>query len=213
MANGTAKVTRTDAESLDIKSPRDEWERGWKIVAVALVAYVFGSAGMFYAFGLFFKPLRSEFHWSREAISGFFSISGVIFAVASPIVGRLADRFGVRRVILVCIVLVAVIYGSQSLLTRHLWHYYALAFLWGAATAGTTALTFGKVISNWFDRSRGLALSILGCASGWEPPSYLRSRSHSLPIMGGAKHIFCLACLSLLWGQFRWRSYWKTLLR
>jgi predicted MFS family arabinose efflux permease len=166
MADGTARVTRTDAESLDTKSPRHEWERGWQVVAVSLLAFVFGSTGMFYAFGLFFKPLSSEFHWSREATSGFLSISGVIFAVASPIVGRLADRFGVRRVILICVVLVAVIYGSQSLLTRHLWHYYALAFLWGAATAGTTALTFGKVISNWFDSSRGLALSILGCASG-----------------------------------------------
>jgi predicted MFS family arabinose efflux permease len=166
MADGTAGVTRTDAGSLDTKSPRHEWERGWRVVAVSLVAYVFGSAGMFFAFGLFLKPLSSEFHWSREAISGFTSISGVIFALASPIVGRLADRFGVRRVILICVVLVAVIYGSQSLLTRHLWHYYALAFLWGPATAGTSALTFGKVISNWFDRSRGLALSILACGSG-----------------------------------------------
>jgi predicted MFS family arabinose efflux permease len=121
---------------------------------------------MFFAFGLFLKPLSSEFHWSREAISGFLSISGGIFAVASPIVGRLADRFSVRRVILICIVLVALIYGSQSLLTRHLWHYYALAVLWGAVTAGSTALTFGKVISNWFDSSRGLALSILSCGSG-----------------------------------------------
>src|ERR1700741_735395 len=166
MTDGTAGVTRTDAESLDTKSPPHEWERGWKLVAVSLVSYVLGSAGMLFAFGKFLKPLSSELHWSREEISGFTSISGVIFAVASPIVGRLADRFGVRHVILICVVLVAVIYGSQSLLTRHLWHYYALAFLWGPATAGTSALTFGKVISNWFDRSRGLALSILACGSG-----------------------------------------------
>ena len=107
MTDGTAGVTRTDAESLDTKSPPHEWERGWKLVAVSLVSYVFGSAGMFFAFGLFLKPLSSEFHWSREAISGFTSISGVIFAVASPIVGRLADRFGVRRVILSCVLLAA----------------------------------------------------------------------------------------------------------
>src|ERR1700739_1305536 len=86
MTDGTAGVTRTDAESLDTKSPPHEWERGWKLVAVSLVSYVFGSAGMFFAFGLFLKPLSSEFHWSREAISGFTSISGVLFALASPIV-------------------------------------------------------------------------------------------------------------------------------
>src|ERR1700741_2879934 len=94
MADGTAGVTRTDAESLHTRNQRHEGERGWKVIAVSLMASVFGSAGMFFAFGLFLKPLSSEFHWSREAISGFTSISGVIFAVASPIVGRLADRFG-----------------------------------------------------------------------------------------------------------------------
>jgi predicted MFS family arabinose efflux permease len=122
MADGIGAVTTREAESLDIKSPRHEWERGWKVVAVSLLSYVFGSTGMFYAFGTFLKPLSSEFQWSRAAISGFWSISGVIFGVASPIVGRLADRFGVRRVILISVVLVALICGSLSLLTRHLWH-------------------------------------------------------------------------------------------
>jgi hypothetical protein len=70
MADGNAGVTRTDAGSLDTKSPRHDWERGRKVVAVSQVAHVFGSAGMFFAFGLFCKPLSSEFHWSREAISG-----------------------------------------------------------------------------------------------------------------------------------------------
>lgn len=143
-----------------------EWVQGWQMVAVALVAYVLGAVGMFFAFGLFFNPLSSEFHWSRESISGFNSISSITYAVASPFVGRLADRFGVKRVILTCAVIVGLAFGSQSLLTGHLWHYYALAFVMGAASSGTSALTFGNVISHWFNRSRGLALSILACGSG-----------------------------------------------
>ena len=67
---------------------------------------------------------------------------------------------------MICVVFVAVIYGSQNLLTPHLWHYYALAFLWGPVSAGTAALTFAKVLSNWFDRGRGLALSICGSGLG-----------------------------------------------
>ena len=143
-----------------------EWAQGWQMVAVALVAYVLGAVGMFFAFGLFFNPLSSEFHWSREAISGFNSISSITYAVASPFVGRLADRFGMKRVILTCAIIVGLAFGSQSLLTGHLWHYYALAFVMGAASSGTSALTFGNVISHWFNRSRGLALSILACGSG-----------------------------------------------
>jgi predicted MFS family arabinose efflux permease len=36
----------------------------------------------------------------------------------------------------------------------------------GPAAAGTSALTYGKIISTWFDRSRGMALSILACGAG-----------------------------------------------
>jgi len=137
-----------DARLLEPASWQGEWANGWKTVAVALVAYVLGAVGIFFAFGLFIKPLASEFHWSREAISGFTSIAGVTYAIASPFVGRLADTFGMRRVILICAVIVAVAYGSQSLLTGHLWHYYSIALVIGPAAAGTSALTFGKVISN-----------------------------------------------------------------
>ena len=90
---------------------RSEWVQGWKIVAVALLAYVLGATGMFFAFGVFLKPLSSEFQWSREAISGFTSIGGVTYAVASPFLGRLADRFGMKRRDLSCAGLYAVIYA------------------------------------------------------------------------------------------------------
>ncbi len=166
MAYRTSNVSAMGGEFPESANARGEWARGWKMVAVALVAYVLGAVGMFFAFGLFFKPLSSEFHWSREAVSGFTSISGVMYAVACPFLGRLADRFGMKKVILVCGVLYAVVYASQGFLTGHLWHYYGIAFLMGPAAAGTSALTFGKVISNWFDRSRGMALSVLACGSG-----------------------------------------------
>jgi predicted MFS family arabinose efflux permease len=165
MTDGTG-VCKMEVGFVETASRRGEWARGWTIVVVSLLAYVLGATGIFFAFGVFLKPLSSEFHWSREAVSGFTAISGVMYAVASPLIGRLADKFGMKPVILICAVLVALSYSSQGLLTGHLWHYYAVAFLMGPAAAGTSALTFGKVISNWFDRSRGLALSILACGSG-----------------------------------------------
>src|SRR6202163_1500667 len=165
MTEGTA-VSGTEVESVETVSRSGEWARGSKIVAVSLLAYVFGAIGMFFAFDVFLKPLNTEFHWSRGAISGFRSISGVKYAVGSPFVGKLGDRFGLKRVILTCAAIVAVVYASQGFLTHHIWHYYTLAFLMSPAAAGTSALTFGKVISHWFDRSRGLALSVLACGSG-----------------------------------------------
>src|ERR1700681_3616830 len=119
MTEGTA-VSGTEVESVETVSRSGEWARGSKIVAVSLLAYVFGAIGIFFAFGVFLKPLSSEFHWSREAVSGFTAISGVMYAVASPLIGRLADKFGIKPVILICAVLVALSYSSQGLLTGHL---------------------------------------------------------------------------------------------
>src|ERR1700738_2020207 len=136
MTEDTA-VSGTEGESVKTVSRGGEWARGSKIVAVCLLAYVFGAIGMFFAFGVFLKPLSTQFHWSRGAISGFRSISGVMYDVPSPSVGRLADRCGLKRVILTCAAVFAVVYGSQGFLTHHIWHYYALAFLMAPAAAGT----------------------------------------------------------------------------
>lgn len=53
MADGTAGVTRTETEHLDAKSPRHEWKRGWKVVAVSLVAYVFWLRGNVFCYWAF----------------------------------------------------------------------------------------------------------------------------------------------------------------
>jgi predicted MFS family arabinose efflux permease len=143
-----------------------EWARGWKIIAVAFAAYVAGSTAMFFTFGLFLKSLSADFHWSRGAISGSLAVSSVTYAVASPLIGRLADRVGIKPVILTTTAVLALLFASQCLLTNHLWHFYALAGLMGMVTPGTSALTYAKVVSNWFDRRRGLALSVLACGTG-----------------------------------------------
>ena len=126
-------VTTSGAESRPLKSQEEtEWGRGWTIVAVAFAAYVVGSAAMFFTFGLFLGSLTAEFQWSRQAVSGSLAISGVMFAIASPLTGRLADRLGIKPVILFCTTTLAVLFASQGLLTHHLWHFYTLAILIGA---------------------------------------------------------------------------------
>ena len=82
------RVMAAGAESRPLESQeKTEWGKGWKIVAVAFAAYVVGSTAMFFTFGLFLGSLTAEFHSSRQAISGSLAISGVVFAIASPVTG------------------------------------------------------------------------------------------------------------------------------
>jgi len=135
---------------------------GWKIVLAGFFGVMVSFAAVVpYTFGLFLKPLATAFGWHREAISAGFSIAALTVAAASPGLGFLLDRFGPRRIILPCIVVFSFAYTSLAMLTPRLIHFYLAFFLIGLVGNGTAYLGYSRAISTWFDRRRGLALSIM----------------------------------------------------
>jgi MFS family permease len=82
-------------------------------------------------------------------------------AFASPFLGKTADRHGARRVILVCAPAFGLLIASLAFLTPALWHFYAVFIGIGIVANGATQLTYARIVSNWFDRRRGLALSLV----------------------------------------------------
>src|SRR5258705_176679 len=95
---------------------------GWWVVAVS-AAGLSVSVGtvIVYSFGVFLKPLSQEFHWSRSKVSLAISVMNLVITLGSPTVGRLADRFGGRTVILPSIVLLGAVLISFYFLSPHLW--------------------------------------------------------------------------------------------
>jgi len=119
-----------------------------------------------YTFGVFAKPLAREFNSNRAAIALAVSLVDIMVAVMAPVAGRLVDRFNARWVIVLSnVALVACLVGL-SLVTPPLWHLYALYALAGAVGTGTVAVTSSRVVANWFDRSRGLALGLSSAGVG-----------------------------------------------
>ena len=137
------------------------WYR-WVLVAVAFVAVAvsFGPVIVF-TFGVFLKPLSSEFGWSRGEISLAFSLAAITVSFCSPLIGRWTDRAGARRVIVVCATIYAAAFASLSLLGGKLWQLYAVYIVIGAVGNGATQLPYSRVITEWFDHRRGLALSLM----------------------------------------------------
>jgi len=90
---------------------------GWRVVLAACLGVMAGFGSLFvYTFSVFVKPLAAEFGWSREAISSGFAIAAVTLGVISPLLGRWIDRFGPRRIILVCMTIYVCAIASLSLL-------------------------------------------------------------------------------------------------
>jgi MFS family permease len=134
---------------------------GWWIVLVAGIGLSvhFGPI-IAVTFGVFLKPLGQEFGWSRAEISLAFSLSTLGLTGAVPLIGRLVDRLGARRVIVPSVLIFGLGVLSLSFLSAHLWYFYAIYLLMGVVGSGTTPVPYSKVISHWFDQKRGLALGL-----------------------------------------------------
>jgi MFS family permease len=134
---------------------------GWWVVFAAGVGLALHAGPVITAtFGVFFKPLSQEFGWTRAEVSLAFSLFTLVMAGALVVVGRLVDRFGARKVILLSIVLMGLGISLFSFLLSALWHFYALYLLLGIVGSGTTPVSYSKVVAQWFDKKRGLALAL-----------------------------------------------------
>lgn len=142
---------------------------GWVVVATAALGLLFSGAPIVvYSFGVFLKPLSQEFHAGRGAISLAFTIHNFIAAFSAPVIGRLVDRYGARKVLVPGLALLALVLISALAIGPHLWQIYIFYLALGPITAMTTPIPYSAVISRWFDRRRGLALGLimLGMAVG-----------------------------------------------
>src|SRR5258705_13656893 len=66
---------------------------------------------------VFIKPLAAEFGWGRTQVSAAISVSTLMLAVCSPLIGPMLDRYGPRRVILVATTLYPAAVPSMAALT------------------------------------------------------------------------------------------------
>lgn len=140
---------------------------GWWIV-IALFFVVINTGGMgFYCFPVFVQPLIEEFGWSMTQISAGAALWAIVYGFSSPVIGLLIARFGVTRTMLGAAVLSSVtlvVYAS----VQSLWMLYANMFLAGFSVAGTTNVPSQTAITNWFNKYRGRAMSLmmLGIGTG-----------------------------------------------
>jgi predicted MFS family arabinose efflux permease len=172
---------------------------GWWIVATAAVGMSTGPGQFaFGSLGLFMIPFGEEFGWNRTEISLALTFFTASLALSIPIIGRLVDRFGSRKVLLPSLVVFAVLLASIPVLANQLWILFLLFLLIGSLAAGANALPYLRSISAWFDRRRGLAIGIAMGGSGmgfvYVPPMV----QHMIDTYGWRSGYFMLAAVALV---------------
>ena len=136
------------------------WNRWWIVVATILSLIVGQGSINVFAAGVFLKPVAEELGFGRGAISTAIGLSSVVTALASPFFGRLVDRNGVRPMLLWSITLFALATAAMALLTASTTVLFLLFAISGLMAVGQSPTAYSKVITEWFDRQRGLALGL-----------------------------------------------------
>ena len=140
-------------------TPRPGIYYGWCIVATTfLIALV--TVGARGGFGVFVLPMSEDFGWNRSTISLAAAIGALVNGFSQPFLGRLYDRLGGRKLILVSLVSLGVCTMLLAL-TNHIVFLIGLfGVVMAIATGGSSLTTTSALLSKWFHRQRATAMAL-----------------------------------------------------
>jgi MFS family permease len=140
---------------------------GWRVVLAACFGVMAGFGSLFvYTFAVFVKPLGAQFGWNRQAVSLGFGLAAMTVGLCSPVLGRLIDRFGPRRIILPCMTVFGCAIASLALLRSGLWQFYLTCIVIGIVGNGAAHLAYARSISTWFQQRLGTAVAFVMVGAG-----------------------------------------------
>jgi MFS family permease len=160
-------VTELEARRVTPGAGRRRLHPAWSVAAVTFLALV-GAAAFRAVPGVLIDPLHAEFGWSVGTISSAIAINMALFGLTAPFAAALMERFGVRQVVAVALVVVAAGSGLTVFMTAS----WQLVACWGVLVGlgtGSMALSLvATVTGRWFVSRRGLVSGILtaGSATG-----------------------------------------------
>lgn len=162
---------------------------GWMLLGSSLILAL--SLGVRHGFGLFLPPMSAEFGWGREVFAFAIALQNLIWGLAQPVTGALADRFGVARAVLVGGILYAI----------------GLLLMASADTPLTLSLSAGVLIGLGLS---GTSFSVILGAVGRAVPVEKRSMAMGIAAAAGSFGQFIMLPGSL--GLIEWLGWSSALL-
>jgi MFS family permease len=139
---------------------------GWVVVAAAFTLMLVGFSAA-YSFAAFFGAFEAEFGASRGDIALVFSVAAFLWFLSGAPAGMLADRYGVRRIALIGVFLLALALwlGSRAQTLGVLYATYSIGVGLGV---GLTYVPSIGAVQPWFAANRAFAsgLAVAGIGAG-----------------------------------------------
>ncbi|WP_039785110.1 MFS transporter [Herbaspirillum huttiense] len=186
------KLTQSLANAV---TPRFHY--AWVVVGVIFLVLLC-SAGIRATPSVMILPLEQEFGWNRSTISVVISVNIALYGLIGPFSAAAMQRFGIRRVVLGALVLLAS--GTALSTLMHMpWH---MLLSWGllvGAGTGVAANTLGAtIVSRWFETRRGLAMGLLTASAATGQMVFLPLMAAMVGSYGWRSVAFLVSAVALL---------------
>jgi MFS family permease len=143
----------------------------WRTPAVVLVCGGIAltiSLGVRHNFGLYLQPMTLDLGWNRETFSFAIALQNLVYGLAQPFTGMIADKFGAARVLIVGTILYAIGLVLMSLSTTGWDFNLSAGLLVGAGlSCSGFSIVFGVVGRAFPAEKRTVALGVAGAAGSF----------------------------------------------
>lgn len=132
---------------------------GWRITAALFVVAVLAWGFGFYGHAVYLSELRKQHGWSTALISFASTLYYFVSAVLVIFVNDAIRRFGAHYCVMLGAVCFAISIAALGQITEP-WQLFATYLLMALAWACMTVGAITNILGHWFDRRRGLAISL-----------------------------------------------------
>lgn len=153
------------------------------------------SMGVRHTAGLFLQPMTVDHGWSRETFSFAIALQNLVWGLASPFAGALADRYGAGRTVAAAAALYAIGLGLMAYADTPLAFDLSAGVLIGLGLSGTTfAVIMGVIGRHTTPEKRSLALGIASAGGSFGQFAVLPVGQMMITAYGWQSALVLLAC-------------------
>jgi predicted MFS family arabinose efflux permease len=167
-------------------------------VLICGAAIVTLSMGIRHGFGLWLQPITMDRGWTRETFAFALAIQNLMWGLAGPFAGMLADRWGAFQVLIASAALYAIGLIGMALASSGLAFAGSAGLLIGMAQAGCTyTIIYGVISRNVAADKRSWAMGITAAAGSFGQFLMVPVESSLIGAFGWQQALIFLGCAAL----------------
>lgn len=140
---------------------------GWPILLACFIGMLGNIGPLIYAsFSFIIRDLELSFGWSRSNMTLSISLLTLVSAAVHPLFGRLVDRFGARRTLILSLLMMAFIVAAIPFYLNEIWHLWLAFVLIAIFGVANNTLAYIWLIATWFDKNRGFMIGLAASGTG-----------------------------------------------